>query len=765
MSVLNNVKIGVKLIGSFIAVALVIVVVAVVGYVNMKDINDGVTAMYVDNLLPIQYLGNAQSTILTLRGDALQFVLAPQDRNTKEKEMALDMENVNKAMDKYRVTPLSDDEKNWLAGFDTSWADYQAALADVVKQVKAGNELAAAQSMREGGPAANAGKALFAATSNLIEISVNDSAQVAIKGTSTFAGANALAAASGIIGTLLAALLGIALSNSITTPLAQTVNMIQRIGKGDLQMRLNLRRKDEIGILARTMDKLADDLQNMLNGNLRKLAEGDLNVEIQFFDAQDEIARAEQKIVSVIQNLVTQVNQLTQAAIEGKLATRADADKFQGDYRRVIQGINDTLDAIVGPLNVSAQYVDRISKGDIPAKITDDYQGEFGEIKTNLNNLIDAQNMRNHDLEMLIQAALEGKLDTRADTRKYVGANGTLVEGVNSVLNAIVTPIKETSQILAQIAQGNLTATLNGNFRGDYAMLKNSIETMLDGLKDSAGQTQESAASVTSAAAQILTSSSQMALTTREQASAVNEITSTAQEIKSSAEQVAQRAQDVAEQANRASQAAQHGTESVGAAMNGMDDIRTKVEAIAENILALSEKTQQIGDIIDTVSDIAGQSNILALNAAIEASQAGEAGKGFRVVADEVRSLSEQSRQAAAQVKVILGDIQKATNLAVMATEQGTRGVNTGSQLVAEMAQTINDLGKVVERSAQAAQQIVAGVEQQTIGLDQIVMRMHEINQAARQSAMRAQQSQKAAQNLTDLAARLRATAMRYRLA
>ena len=94
---------------------------------------------------------------------------------------------------------------------------------------------------------------------------------------------------------------------------------------------------------------------------------------------------------------------------------------------------------------------------------------------------------------------------------------------------------------------------------------------------------------------------------------------------------------------------------------------------IAETILALSEQTQQIGDIIATVNDIADQSNLLALNAAIEAARAGEAGKGFAVVAGEVRSLAEQSRQATAQVKEILGDIQKATNTAVMVTEEGTK--------------------------------------------------------------------------------------------
>ena len=122
---------------------------------------------------------------------------------------------------------------------------------------------------------------------------------------------------------------------------------------------------------------------------------------------------------------------LPQAAVAGKLATRGNAEKFQGDFRKIVQGVDDCLDAVIGPLNVAAEYVDRISKGDIPAKITDRYNGDFNEIKNNLNQCIDAVNALVADADMLTKAAVEGKLATRADAAKHQGDFRKIVQGVN----------------------------------------------------------------------------------------------------------------------------------------------------------------------------------------------------------------------------------------------------------------------------------------------------------------------------------------------
>ena len=176
--------------------------------------------------------------------------------------------------------------------------------------------------------------------------------------------------------------------------------------------------------------------------------------------------------IDAVKALVADAALLSNAAVEGKLATRADASKHQGDYRKIVQGVNETLDAVIGPLTVSAKYVDMISKGDIPAKITDTYKGDFNEIKNNLNMCIDAVNALVAETGALGKASGEGKLATRADASKHQGDYRKLVEGVNEMLDAILLPIGEGNRVLAQISRQDRRtdrANLQGRPREDEA--------------------------------------------------------------------------------------------------------------------------------------------------------------------------------------------------------------------------------------------------------------------------------------------------------
>jgi methyl-accepting chemotaxis protein len=325
--------------------------------------------------------------------------------------------------------------------------------------------------------------------------------------------------------------------------------------------------------------------------------------------------------------------------------------------------------------------------------------------------------------------------------------------------------VSEYKTLAERVAQGDLTVRLTADGTDELGTLGLHLNSTVESLRDLVRQVREGAASITSAAAEILAAVTQHTASATEQSAAVSQTGTTVDEVRAAAEQTKEKAGSVVQEAQNAVKTGQAGLESVEAIVERMQEIRAKVEAIAQGILALSEQTQQIGDITATVNDLADQSNLLALNAAIEAAKAGEQGKGFAVVAGEVRNLAEQSKQATARVRAILGEIQRATNAAVMATEQGAKHVEAGVAVAQKAGEGIRQLVEAIRATAQAAHQIAASAHQQSLGMDQIAQAMADVSQATAQAVAGSRQSQQAAEHLNQLATHLRGTVERYRVA
>lgn len=264
-------------------------------------------------------------------------------------------------------------------------------------------------------------------------------------------------------------------------------------------------------------------------------------------------------------------------------------------------------------------------------------------------------------------------------------------------------------------------------------------------------QLRKSVVQLSSSSSEILATTTQVASSAAETATAVSETTATVEEVKQTAQVASQKARTVSDNAQKAAQVSENGRRAVEATAQGMQRVQEQMESIAEGIMQLSEQSQSIGEIIATVNDLAEQSNLLAVNAAIEAAKAGEQGKGFAVVAQEVKSLAEQSRQATAQVRTILGDIQKATSTAVLATEQGHKAVQDGVKQTGETGEAIRLLADSVAEAAQSAIQIAASSQQQMVGMDQVAQAMENIKQASMQNVSGTKQAETAAQSLHEL--------------
>lgn len=245
----------------------------------------------------------------------------------------------------------------------------------------------------------------------------------------------------------------------------------------------------------------------------------------------------------------------------------------------------------------------------------------------------------------------------------------------------------------------------------------------------------QSASTIASSASEIAASIEQQERTSSQQAASVSETTTTMDELGASSRQSAEQAEAAAAGAQQALLLAETGTRAVERSLDGMNALREKVDAIADQILRLSEQTSQIGGISGLVSDLANQTNMLALNAAVEAVRAGEHGKGFAVVSGEIRKLADQSKKSAEKINALVADIQTAINSTVMVTDEGTKTVEEGVKIAQETSDAFSGVADAVNNVVLNSQQISLNVKQQAVAIQQVVSAMNSLNTGAQETA------------------------------
>ena len=427
-------------------------------------------------------------------------------------------------------------------------------------------------------------------------------------------------------------------------PLQDAVTVADKLALGDISVDIKAKRDDEIGQLITSFNKMIGSLREKVRA-AESIAAGDFSVNVEAASSADVLGNAMITMKQSVGHMVEDVNMLADAAVEGQLTIRADQSKHSGEYANIVNGINNTLDAVVGPINEAADVLDRVAKRDLSARISGDY-------------------------------------------------------------------------------------------KGDYARIKNAVNTAVSNLDEGMQQVSIASEQVASASDQIGTGSQAVAQGASEQASSLEEVSSNLQEMSAMTKQNTSTAKEAKTTSERAREVAAQGSES----MNNLS------EAISQ----IKNSSDETAKIVKTIDEIAFQTNLLALNAAVEAARAGEAGKGFAVVAEEVRNLAMRSAEAAKDTASMIQE----------AVKNADNGVNLNVEVTKILNETTENINKVGEMMAE----IAAASEQQSEGIDQINSAVDQMNQVTQQNAANSEESASAAEELSSQAEEMRSLVAAYKL-
>ncbi|HWQ63830.1 MAG TPA: methyl-accepting chemotaxis protein, partial [Methanospirillum sp.] len=494
-----------------------------------------------------------------------------------------------------------------------------------------------------------------------------------------------------------------------------------------------------------TVDAIVKPL-NMTAEYVDRISKGDIptKITVTYNGDFNEIKNNLNQCIDVMSGLLTETNSLIMATKAGKLSTRGEANNFPGDWSTLVEGVNDLIDAFVQPINVTAEYVDRISKGDIPPRITDTYNGDFNKIKNNLNQCIDAVCLLITDVNKLSQAAIDGNLSIRTDTSKHQGDFRKIVTGVNDTLDSVTDPVKEALRVSKEYSNYHFRARINPTLKvsGDWMEFKIALDNIGDQIGSAIGiindqvlnlasNAEEATASieeVSSGAQQIAINTGGVSANAERGTEGVTQILKAMEDLTVTVSEVSQRAEQVSSSATQANTFSKLGIDLAKQSESSMTEITRSSTEVDQIVNEINKQMEEIGKIVRLISDIANQTNLLALNAAIEAARAGDAGRGFAVVAAEVKSLAQDSRKSAENIADMISTLQDKAKKATVAMALAGEKVEEGSKSLNETLGTFNKIADSIEAITRNAMDVAAASQEQAASVEEVTASINEVS-------------------------------------
>ncbi|WP_373486286.1 methyl-accepting chemotaxis protein [Acetobacterium malicum] len=453
MKWIYDMKITRKLVISFVLVSLVAGIVGLIGILNLFKINVSYIDTYTNVTTAHMSTGNLLSSLEKMKYELVDMILESDVDQIKKDAEDIDAnkEIISNSIDAFEATIVREDVRVVFEQLKKSIVEVEKQIDSVAGLALENKDAEALAMLDETGSLTESFETAASEMGELIKMKVESGQEQISENTGDTNASVTLMSIVTILGMIFAIALGIFLSKIIGKPIQKVSEGLKEMNKGHFVIRLRMDQKDEIGEMADALDTFSDSIQTEIVETLNNLSAGDVSADIIPKDDQDELTPALKQIIETIRALVDEANMLSTAAVAGRLDTRGAIEGFSGGYRQIVEGVNATLDAVVGPLNVAADYVEQISRGVIPEKITDTYNGDFNMIKNNLNTCIDGLSGLTEGKRILEKMSVNDYSEEM--TGQYLGIYADIAEAINAVHERLIRVVN----VATAIAAGNMS--------------------------------------------------------------------------------------------------------------------------------------------------------------------------------------------------------------------------------------------------------------------------------------------------------------------
>ena len=738
MKWITNLKIGTRLTAAFIIVASLIALVGYIGMINSIEFANSGKKIYDENFQPVALLVKITERFHRTRVYIRDAFLAndPKDIEVFRQKMLEIAEANNKANEEYPKYFSNDDERNTFAEYKKYLLEYREIRNKMLLLLMEGKRQEATVLLN------GRGKEISQLVDDNISKLVSINSAVALQANERnshqidFSIKQIIVLT--LVGLFIAMIFGFLITRSISKPIQELDTAAKRIANGELSIQIQHNSEDEVGSLSASLAGIAQTLNT-------------------FVSEQAEMSRQHN---------------------DGMISYKMPSEKFNGKYAEMINAVNVLVKSHI---DVKMRIVDVISQyavGNFSVDM-DRLPGEKAKITKSIDDVKASLQSVNNELAMLIEAAQKGNLAVRGDVNKFQYTFREMVGGMNQMLDAIVMPFNEASDILKQMAEGNLSVKMTGQYQGEYAALKNALNTTIElmpfqeciavlrelsagnfnvtmqgaykgdslALKNALNQTIDS---VSQTLAQVVAVVDQVSIGAKQVAIANNDLAQGAQHQAAALEEISSSMTEIGAQTKLNAKGSEQANALVQESQRTAELGTVEMERLTLAMNAISDGSRNISKIIKVIDEIAFQTNLLALNAAVEAARAGRHGLGFAVVAEEVRNLAARSAEAAKETAdLIEGSIEKVQN---------------GNSLVGKTGEVLHRIAENSTVVAQNVAEIAVASKEQSIAIEQINVGLNQIDTVTQQNAANTESSATAAEELSAQARKLRSIIARFQL-